>query len=180
MAIVKVNYIRNARRGETRRVGRAVAYYSWREDGGEHPREAPRTWHSADGRLMDYATARRELTQGTREAAYTYRVVLSTAEVPLTPQEYAAVLNRQFGRWHFVLHHGGAHPHAHVVALSDRRLDRDALRDLREALAQREAEQRRRQALLTALHLDEGVEAEQEPVRLTTERRRWEGLEPCW
>ena len=138
MAIVKANYLHHRAGGHLRRLGRAVAYYSWREASDERPREQPRTWYSADGRRLDYAAARREITQGARESAYAYRVVLSTAAVALAPADYASVLNRQFDRWFLVLHHGGPHPHAHAVALSARRLEARQLNDLREALTERE------------------------------------------
>ena len=52
-------------RAQAGRLGRRVAYYTWRE-GEDRPREHPRVWHAHDGRALDYATARAEISAATR------------------------------------------------------------------------------------------------------------------
>jgi hypothetical protein len=126
--------------GPTRNVRRGVAYYTWREEGA-HPRGRPRVWHAHDGRELDYAAARAEIPAGARDAPYTYRLVLSTRDAPLTPEDYAAALRRGgFDRWYFTRHHGGVHPHAHAVAFAARPRRRDELNAVRAALGDRERE----------------------------------------
>jgi hypothetical protein len=76
--------------------------------------------------------------------------VLSTKDAPLTPADYAAVLDRGgFDRWYFTPHHGGDHPHAHGVAFAARPRRRDELNAVRAALGDRE---RARERELTRGH----------------------------
>jgi hypothetical protein len=135
--VVVAKYTPRAKAGG---LGRSVAYYTWR-DGEDRPRERPRVWHAHDGRELDYATARAEITAAAREAPYTYRLVLSpAAEGGLTAEDYGAVLGRHFEHWYVVAHHFGDHPHAHALAPSPRRLDVRQLADLRAALGERSRE----------------------------------------
>ena len=91
-------------RGPAGNLRRGLRYYTFREEPA-HPRGRPRVWHADDGRALDYAAARAEIPAGAREAPYTYRLVLSTKEAPLTPADYAAVLDRGgFDRWYFTQH----------------------------------------------------------------------------
>jgi hypothetical protein len=118
-------------------LGRGVAYYTWREEP-QHPLGRPRVWHAHDGRELDYAAARAEIAAAAKEAPYTYRLVLSTREVPLTSADYGAVLGPHFERWYFTAHHGGDHPHAHGVAFAPRPLRAHELNAMRFALGDRE------------------------------------------
>ena len=176
--VVWANFLRcgpRGRPGDLRKAGRAVAYYTWRE-GEDQPREQPRRWYSADGRVLDYATARREIVAQAREAPYTYRVVLSSGGAPLTPTGYGAVLDEQFrGRWYVVEHHWGEHPHAHAIAFADRRLYRADLTELRLALG--EQERRHARALDQEHHRSEEPSAGLQEAR---ERRVWGGPDLCW
>jgi hypothetical protein len=123
--------------GQTKGLGRSVAYYTWREERA-HPLGRPRTWHAHDGRELDYAAARAEIAAAAQEAPLTYRVVLSPGDTEgLPPEDYGAVLSRHFDRWYVVAHHFGDHPHAHALAPARRRLDRAELADLRTALGAR-------------------------------------------
>jgi hypothetical protein len=125
-------------RGPAGNLRRGLRYYTFREEPA-HPRGRPRVWHSDDGRALDYTAAKAEIPAGAQEALYTYRLVLSTKDAPLTPADYAAVLDRGgFDRWYFTAHHGGDHPHAHGVAFATRRRGRDELNAVRAALGTRE------------------------------------------
>jgi hypothetical protein len=126
-------------RGQTKGLGRSVAYYTWREEPA-HPLGRPRTWHAAGGRELDYPAARAEIPAAAEDAPYTYRLVLSTRDAPLTPADYGAVLDRAFGRWYFTAHHGGEHPHAHGIAFAARPLRVQELTALRAALGAHERE----------------------------------------
>ena len=132
MAIVKANYVRGAGGG---RVGRAVDYYGWREGA-----DVDRVWHASDGRELDQDAAKGEIEERAEEAPYTYRVVLSTREAELDADDYGQVLDEHFDDWYFTTHHEGEHPHAHAVAFSDERIDRDDLAGLRERLGELELE----------------------------------------
>jgi hypothetical protein len=130
-------------RAQAARLGRRVAYYSWRE-GEDRPRQHPRVWHAHGGRELDYAAARAEIAAAAQATPLTYRVVLSPGDTEgLLPEDYAAVLDRHFDRWYVVAHHFGDHPHAHALAPANRRLDRAALADLRTALGARTRERER-------------------------------------
>ena len=131
MAILKANYLPQERSG---RIGRSVAYYTWREG----PDQQPRDWRDQDTRLLGYDQAKHA-----SEHSYTYRVVLSTRDAQLDPEYYASVLNDHFDRFYATEHHAGSHPHAHAIAFSDRRLDADELGEMREHLQQLEAERER-------------------------------------
>jgi len=135
MAIVKANY---RPRGKTGQMGRALAYYTFRQD-----RAHPEAWYSGDERTLSYAEARAEIGEQIEAVPYTYRVVLSTREAALDVADYREVLQEHFGAYYFAEHHNGDHPHAHAVAFSDRRLDAGALRSMREALGERERERER-------------------------------------
>ena len=125
-------------RGPAGNLRRGVRYYTFREEPA-HPHGRPRVWHAHDGRTLDYAAARVEIPAGAQDAPYTYRLVLSTKDAPLTPEDYAAVLERGgFDRWYFTQHHGGDHPHAHGVAFATRLRRRDELNAVRVALGDHE------------------------------------------
>jgi hypothetical protein len=124
MSIVKANYLSQAQSG---RIGRSVAYYTWREGADQQPR----TWHDQDGRLLPYEAAKHEVAEHASEASYTYRIVLSTRDATLEPEHYAAVLNEHFDEFFLTTHHAGSHPHAHVIAFSDHRLGADELGEMR-------------------------------------------------
>jgi hypothetical protein len=126
-------------RGPAGNLRRGLRYYTFREEAA-HPRGRPRVWHADDGRALDYAAARAEIPAGAREAPYTYRLVLSTKDAALTPDDYGDVLGRGFDRWYFTAHHGGDHPHAHGIAFAPRPLRVQELTALRAALGDRERE----------------------------------------
>jgi hypothetical protein len=160
--VVVAKYTPRARAGT---VGRRVAYYTWR-DGEDRPRERPRVWHAHDGRRLDYAAARAEITAAARDAPLTYRLVLSPgAAAGLPPADYGAVLGRHFERWYVVAHHFGAHPHAHALAPSRRRLEAGELADLRAALGERARERERQRGHASPIPGREprGRERTQEP-----------------
>lgn len=136
MAILKANYLPQRRSG---RIGRSVAYYTWREGADQQPRD----WRDQDGRLLGYDQAKHEVTEHAMEHSYTYRVVLSTRDAQLDPEQYASVLSDHFDEFYVTEHHAGSHPHAHAIAFSDRRLDADELGDMREHLQQLETERER-------------------------------------
>jgi len=127
MAILKANYLPQAQTG---RIGRSVAYYTWRE-GTDQP---PRAWHDQDGHELGYDAAKEAVAEHAAEAAYTYRIVLSTRDAPLDAEQYAAVLGEHFDHYFLTAHHAGSHPHAHAIAFSDRRLGTDELSQMREHL----------------------------------------------
>lgn len=133
MAIVKANYRTAARATRAGGIGRSVAYYTFRGQPGE-----ARTWQASDGRELGYAAARREVTAQAREATYTYRIVLSTKEVPLEREDYREALGDRFDAYYVTRHHEGEHPHAHAIAFTGRRLDRRELQEMRGRLLDRE------------------------------------------
>ncbi len=124
MAILKANYLPQAQSG---RISRSVAYYTWREGADQQPR----SWHDQDGRMLPYDAAKHEVAEHASEAAYTYRIVLSTRDAALDPGQYAAVLNDHFDEFYLTTHSAGSHPHAHAIAFSDHRLSADELGDMR-------------------------------------------------
>ena len=149
-------------RGPAGNLRRGLRYYTWREEDA-HPHGRPRVWHAHDGRELDYAAAKAEIPAGAQEAPYTYRLVLSTKDAPLTPEDYAAVLDRGgFDRWYFTQHHGGDHPHAHGVAFAARLRGRDELNAVRAALGDRERARERDRA-----RTDDAVPTPAQPLRAT-------------
>jgi hypothetical protein len=133
MAIVKANYLPQAQSG---RIGRSVAYCTWREGADQQPR----SWHDQDGRELHYDTAKDEVAEHAWEASYTYRIVLSTRDAALDPEHYAAVLNEHFDDFYLTTHHAGEHPHSHAIAFSDHRLSAGELGEMREHLHELEIE----------------------------------------
>jgi len=133
MAIVKANYVPQAQSG---RIGRSVAYYTWREGADQQPRP----WHDQDGRELHYDAAKVEVGEHASEASFTYRIVLSTRDAQLDHEQYAAVLNDHFDDFYLTTHHAGEHPHAHAIAFSDHRLSAGELGEMREHLQELEIE----------------------------------------
>ena len=80
MAILKANYLPQA---QSERISRSVAYYTWREGLDQQLR----TWHDQDGRQLGYDTAKDEVAEHASEASYTYRIVLSTRDAALDPEQ---------------------------------------------------------------------------------------------
>jgi hypothetical protein len=115
MAILKANYLPQAQTG---RIGRSVAYYTWREGTDQQPR----SWHDQDGRELNYDAAKEEVTEHASEASFTYRIVLSTRDAQLDHEQYAAVFNEHFDDFYLTTHHAGSHPHAPAIAFGDHRL----------------------------------------------------------
>ncbi|HEX5503946.1 MAG TPA: hypothetical protein VFW96_15075 [Thermomicrobiales bacterium] len=124
MAIVKANYL-PTRSPRARHPARSIRYYTWRGPAGGAGRlAAPRVWVCHSGRVLGWAAVRDNAREDARLYRYAYRLVLSTAAAPLGVEDYAATLGRRFARWYLVEHRDGTHPHAHVLAFTDRRLGR--------------------------------------------------------
>lgn len=138
MAIVKANFRTREKATKASGVARSVAYYTFRGRS-----EQPRTWESDDGRELRYNATRREVMAQAREATYTYRIVLSTRDAPLENADYRAVLGERFDRWYITQHHEGEHPHAHVIAFTNQRLNTADLRGMRQELLAREQDRSR-------------------------------------
>ncbi|GAC1646604.1 MAG: hypothetical protein NVS4B2_35840 [Chloroflexota bacterium] len=85
----------------------------------------------------------REVMAQARGAIYTYRIVLSTRDAPLKNADYREALGGRFDRWYITQHHEGEHPHAHVIAFTNQRLNTTDLRGMREELLVRERDRER-------------------------------------
>jgi hypothetical protein len=181
MGIVKVNYVPMAGGAQAptsrRRITRAMDYYTFRPGADleairaaeEHP---ARSWHTADGERVSRREAAERVEAWLRardgEAPpRCYRIVLSTREVELTPDDIATALRQGLERdgrdaqaleqWVYCRHDAGAHPHAHVVALTDQRgLAAPDLHRMREALEEREAVRERERQQGIVRELDDG------------------------
>ncbi|HEX5501891.1 MAG TPA: hypothetical protein VFW96_04680 [Thermomicrobiales bacterium] len=138
MAISKANYIK----GSSPRIAnlaRTVHYYTWRGAATDDaPRATPREWHNHRGRVLHWRAVREQVREYARHYRYAYRIVLSTATAPLTGEDYREVMGARFPRWYLVMHHDGGHPHAHVIAFTDRRLSPGDLAGQRRRLQARE------------------------------------------
>jgi hypothetical protein len=146
MAIVKADYL--PRGGDTAsQIARSVSAYSRGADAAAPPRQSPteetRVWHTFDGGALTVADARAAIRDAAREAPFTYRLLMSTRDVPLHRDDYAAALSGSFRRWYVATHHVAAHPFARAVAFSDRRLSRADLVALRTRLTEHEVERER-------------------------------------
>lgn len=173
MAIVKANYIRQSKRS-WQAVKRSLKYYTFRPG----PDLAERRWYGQDGSGMSYYDARDALHDQVTRHRYTYRIVLSTKDAPLTPDEYRDVLGDQFDGYVFVSHDNTDYPHAHVLACRDKKLSRKELTALRAQLAERE----RARALEHDQHKGKEVTPEQthEGAAPTTRRRRANEQKQGW
>ncbi|HET8630809.1 MAG TPA: hypothetical protein VFL91_25605 [Thermomicrobiales bacterium] len=146
MAISKANYIK----GSSPRIAnltRTVHYYTWRGAAADDaPRMTPREWRNHRGRALHWRAVREQVREYARHYRYAYRIVLSTAATPLAGEDYGEVLGARFPRWYLVMHHDGDHPHAHVIAFTDRLLSPGDLAGQRRRLAARERERGRPRA----------------------------------
>ncbi len=138
MAIVKANFRTRAKATKAGGVARSVAYYTFRGQP-----ERPRTWETDDGRELRYNATRREVMAQAHASTYTYRIVLSTRDAPLENADYRTVLGERFDRWYITQHHEGEHPHAHVIAFTNQRLNTADLRGMRQELLAREQDRER-------------------------------------
>ncbi len=132
MAIIKASYQTRAK--GTKGVMDSYRYYSYREG----PDLAQRQWYDRDGRALDFDEAKEEIRERAEHYGYTYRVILSTEEARLSPDEYRAVLADQFPEYYLIEHANTEHPHAHVVAFGKQRVAKDELEVMRERLGERE------------------------------------------
>lgn len=137
MAIVKANYV--PRKRAVKAAGRAANYYTFREGRDQ----AQRVWYDKDGQTMPYADVRSAIREQARTWGYTYRVILSTKEADLPPEDYRAVLGAQFADYYFIQHHNTDHPHAHVIGFTKTRMKRPELKAMLARL--QEVEQARAQ-----------------------------------
>lgn len=133
VAVVKANYVRQSKRA-WQAVKRSLKYYAFRPG----PDLAQRRWYGQDGSGMSYYDARDTLRDLAANHRYTYRIVLSTRDAPLTTEDYRAVLGEQFDGYVFVAHDNTDYPHAHVLACRDKKLSRKDLTALRAQLVERE------------------------------------------
>ncbi|HEU5422238.1 MAG TPA: hypothetical protein VFU72_01760 [Nitrolancea sp.] len=139
MAITKANYLKANSAGVRDRLARSIRYYTWRGSGERAGRRTqPRGWVRDDGRALPWLAVRDCAGAEVAVYRYCYRIVLSTRETPLGFADYQAALGTRFARWYLVQHHDGGHPHAHVIAFTERRLGRGDLAGQRARLLARE------------------------------------------
>ena len=110
----------------TKAITRAAKYYTFRDG----PDRAERQWHTSDGRTTSYEAIADELRAHARSHAYSYRVVVSTKEAALGPQDYHQALRDRFATYYFIQHGNTDFPHAHVIGFRDQRLSRAELQTL--------------------------------------------------
>ena len=141
MAIVKASFLRRSQGTATpKAITRAATYYTFRDG----PDRAERQWHTSDGRTTSYEAIADELRAHARSHAYSYRVVVSTKEAALGPQDYHQALRDRFATYYFIQHGNTAFPHAHVIGFRDQRLSRTDLQAMQGHVAALEHAQQRR------------------------------------
>jgi hypothetical protein len=172
MAIVKASY--QTRSKGIKGVMDSYRYYSYREG----TDLAQCQWYDRDGRALDFDAAREEIRERAQHYGYTYRVILSTEQVELSPNDYRAALADQFLDYYFVLHRNTEHPHAHVVAFDKKTVPRDELEAMRERLGEREQVREQERAHEQARQQEQEVARErarvQEHVRRQELDRDWD------
>ncbi|MBA3946595.1 MAG: hypothetical protein H0X37_18775 [Herpetosiphonaceae bacterium] len=167
MAIVKASY--QTRSKGTKGVMDSYRYYSYREG----PDLAQRQWYDRDGRALDFDEAKEEIRERAEHYGYTYRVILSTEQARLAPDDYRAVLGQQFPEYYLIEHANTEHPHAHVMAFNKKTVPRDELEAMRERLGEREQVREQERAK------EQVRRQEQEQERVREQARRQE-LDRGW
>lgn len=111
--------------------------------------EARGTWYGNNERASlteySYEEVKEWARNHSRQADYSYQLLLSTRDGQLRPEEFHQVIlagNRswEMGEWRFIIHQDTAHQHAHALFFSDQRLPKTLFlqgqQGMQEALAQ--------------------------------------------
>lgn len=136
MAILKNNHVPRSK-GAVKAAGKSAKYYTFREGDDR----AGRIWRAKDGRNLDYAEARDIIREHAKTHGYTYRLMISTKDTPLTMDDYRDVMNTLGETWIdycFIEHRNTEHPHAHVLAWRKTAMSGKEATAMRGQLAERE------------------------------------------
>jgi hypothetical protein len=152
MAIVKASY--QTRSKGSKPVLDSFRYYSYREGADL----AQRRWYDRDGRALDFDVAKAEIRERASTYGYTYRIVLSTKDAELGPDEYRQVLAEQFPEYYLVEHRNTEYPHAHVLAFSKTQMKKDELFAMRGRLLEREQARELGQQRVGGMEIDQQSE----------------------
>jgi len=136
MAILKNNHVARGK-GAARSAGLSAKYYTFRSGNDQ----AGRLWRAKDGRTISYGEARDAIRVNAQTHGFTYRLMISTKETPLTMDDYRDVMNTLGETWidyYFIEHRNTEHPHAHVLAWRKTAMSGKEASAMRSSLAERE------------------------------------------